>query len=595
MSGLSNLVSGALDLAKAGLAQVKQAASQAQADKLADDVRNAPDQDRGAALALNLQQIERTSGPQAAAQAFAQFVKADPQAAAEAVAQWERDKTDPPLSMSGYLFDKFSDQDLVQAYSNPDHMNGLIQSGYAELGQADASAIDAYTRALSDQMLSFGSGSPGIQQRVADGIAASGNEALQRSFVTNGLDAINDWVGSSGDVMHADPTASFLSSLGHVAAQSPTVARDVFNYTQANGLGSAERGTQALEVVLQAFATEGTALPSGISPATSLQPSYLEFMDALLGPGAKQGALSPQSALTIFTTVSNSGEVWPTGTTLLEQGDKDGGSRGTAQMAQLFEKYAPQWIDNGSFVWDSVNGGYNFTPSNLIAGQGTGTLNDQLDTAFTNFMNEALFDPNEDGAYRQQLMGSMVELFGGLSAGTVGRSMTPEARGRMVGGFLAIMDKGFDQYSDQLRSDAEAQKAWAEFGVGLAFALVPVPGAQAPKVAGILFSQGSGQAESVVNATIGQLIDAGVDAKIARAAAEAANRGDLLAAFDALGLSPQAQSNLQEYIDFQQGSLNSGNKTLGELFKDILTDDVIVPDKAFNEGITKGWDQVQDR
>jgi hypothetical protein len=242
-----------------------------------------------------------------------------------------------------------------------------------------------------------------------------------------------------------------------------------------------------------------------------------------------------------------------------------------------------------------VNGGYNFTPSNLIAGQGTGTLNDQLDTAFTNFMNEALFDPNEDGAYRQQLMGSMVELFGGLSAGTVGRSMTPEARGRMVGGFLAIMDKGFDQYSDQLRSDAEAQKAWAEFGVGLAFALVPAPGAQAPKVAGILFSQGSGQAESVVNATIGQLIDAGVDAKIARAAAEAANRGDLLAAFDALGLSPQAQSNLQEYIDFQQGSLNSGNKTLGELFKDILTDDVIVPDKAFNEGITKGWDQVQDR
>ena len=305
---------------------------------------------------------------------------------------------------------------------------------------------------------------------------------------------------------------------------------------------------------------EGTALPSGHTPANSLTPSYLGYMDALLGPGAAQGALSARDALTVFETVSNSGEVWPTGTTLLEQGDVEGGSRGTAQMAELFDKYMPQWINAGSYAWNP-NGGYDFTPGNLIAGVGTGTLNDRFDSAFTNFMNEALFDPNEDGAYRQPLMGSLVGTFGDLASGKLGVGMDAEARGRLVGGIMGILDQGFDQYASEIRSDAETNKAWASFGIGLAFALVPDAGG--PKIAKILLAQGVGQGQDVVTDTVNQLIDAGVKRDIAEAAAAAANRGDILAAFEQLGLSAEAKTNLAEYIDLQQGRPGQRRQDLG--------------------------------
>jgi hypothetical protein len=591
MAGLMDVVKGAVNAVKAGAALAQQAVGQARQQQIANDVRNASRGEKGAALAVHLQQIEQTNGSQAAAQAFAVFAAAEPALAAQAVAEFEQDKVDGG-GIDSRAPDGFTWENVRDVYADPGAINELIAQGNAVLGEGDSAAVDAYTAALSDRLLRYGAANnTQLYFNVASDIAASGSEALQRSFVNAGLQAADAWLGNSGDPF-SEPVASFVSALGHVAAQAPTVARDVFNFAQSHDLGQATRGTASFEAVLQIFATEGTALPSGHTPTNSLTPSYLDYMDALLGPGAAQGALSPRDALTVFETVSNSAEVWPTGTTLLEQGDIDGGSRGTAQMAQLFEKYMPQWINAGSYAWNP-RGGYDFTPGNLIAGVGTGTLNDRFDSAFTNFMNEALFDPNEAGAYRQPLMGSLVGIFGDLASGKLGVGMDAEARGRLVGGVMGILDQGFDQYASQIRSDAETDKAWASFGIGLAFALVP--GGSGPKVAKILISQGVGQGQDVVTDTVNQLIDAGVERNIAEAAAAAANRGDILSAFEQLGLSEEAKANLAEYIDLQQGSLASGDKTLGELFRDIFGDGVISPNDEFRYGVSEGWRQVQER
>ena len=98
-----------------------------------------------------------------------------------------------------------------------------------------------------------------VAREVASDIAASGSEALQRSFVDAGLQAADAWLGNSGDPF-SEPVASFVSALGHVAAQSPTVARDVFNFTQSHDFGYATRGTASFDAVLQIFAAEGTDL-----------------------------------------------------------------------------------------------------------------------------------------------------------------------------------------------------------------------------------------------------------------------------------------------------------------------------------------------
>jgi hypothetical protein len=228
-----------------------------------------------------------------------------------------------------------------------------------------------------------------------------------------------------------------------------------------------------------------------------------------------------------------------------------------------------------------------------LVGPLTGTLDDSFDATFENFLEQGLFNPDLDGPYRQKLMDSLFEVLGGLANGSIGANLDSEARGRVAGGLIALVDQGFDAHADAILADGESRKAWANFAVGLAFAFVP--GAPGGRVAAILVAQGVGQGKSVVNDTIEQLIQAGVDADIARDAAEAANRGELLAAFETLGLPPEALSRVREYIDKQKESLNDGSKTVGELLRDILTDSVIWPDGEFVEGVDKGWDQVQDR
>jgi hypothetical protein len=303
------------------------------------------------------------------------------------------------------------------------------------------------------------------------------------------------------------------------------------------------------------------------------------FLDAALPPDAPpypsapftvpQKPLSGAQSLALFKALGGDDG-------LLQHGNPEQGGSGVAAAARLFEHYMPTWVAEGSLV-----------------GPLTGTLDDSFDATFENFLEQGLFNPDLDGPYRQKLMDSLFEVLGGLANGSIGANLDSEARGRVAGGLIALVDQGFDAHADAILADGESRKAWANFAVGLAFAFVP--GAPGGRVAAILVAQGVGQGKSVVNDTIEQLIQAGEDADIARDAAEAANRGELLAAFETLGLPPEALSRVREYIDKQKESLNDGSKTVGELLRDILTDSVIWPDGEFVEGVDKGWDQVQDR
>ena len=71
MAGLMDVVKGAVNAVKAGAALAQQAVSQPRQQQIANDVRDAPRGEKGAALAVHLQQIEQSNGNQAAAQAFA--------------------------------------------------------------------------------------------------------------------------------------------------------------------------------------------------------------------------------------------------------------------------------------------------------------------------------------------------------------------------------------------------------------------------------------------------------------------------------------------------------------------------------------------
>ncbi len=549
-------------------------------------------------MAVELRHIEQTSGAGAAAEAFAAFAASDPSLAAQAVCEFEQDKVDGRDSSWTAPDDPYG-EDVREVYANPDVTSEIIHQGNEVLGDSEPAAVDAYTAALSDCLLDYGAvNNTLLYFNVASDIAGSGSEALQRSFVDAGLQAADASLGDSGDPF-SEPVASFLSALGHVASQSPTVARDVFTYTQSHDLGSAEAGTAAFESVLQIFATDGTVLPSGQVPTNSLQPSYLDYMDALLGSGAVQGDLTPQAALDIFTTVSTSGEVWPTGVTLLEQGGVDDGSRGTAQMAGLFEAYMPHWIGGASAgTYTHVTLGVDGPSPSLVARPSLGIPIDRYDSAFINFMNEALFDPNENGAYREPLMASMVGIYSDLVSGNLAGEWEDIARGRLIGGLLALLDQSFDKYADQIRGDAAAQKQWQSFAIGLGFALAAPELKGASTIAKVMVSQGMGQSENFVVEINNKRIDADVQRRIGDAAAEAVGDGNddkLIAVFEELGLSPEGVESVRDRFETHSLSLNNGKLTMGELFSQIFIDTNVVPNVAVTDGIELGWTDVQQR
>jgi hypothetical protein len=502
-------------------------------------------------------EIEAAHGHDAAVEFIARYAESDPAAfadgllAAEYVASGQFEPIEPLLA-----------EGLERAYER------------AGPGAAD------FSRQLIEGMWSGQSGA--ANTLLSQLVARSGNGQMQADFVTAGLEKAHE-LGTTDEFGLAGAN-TLVQSLAPAVGSSTVAVQAVIDTTSRLGMGTSSGdmqapGSDSLNWVLNQFANANWDNASGRSVnGFEAVMAVAAPADAPPYPGAPFAVankpLSSEQSLSLFTAISGDNR-------LLEWGDPaanpDGA--GTALAARLFQNHGTDWINQG-----------------LIAGNEAGVLNDRFDAAFTNFMDRALFDPEFDGAYRTELREFMIGTVSDLSSQPprVGTQLDAYARGQLAGALVGLVDKGFDHYAERERVSAEERKAFAEFGVGLAFALVPgvEEGSKALK---ILVSQGMGQSESVVNATVQRLIDAGVDEKVARAAADAANRGELVDAFSQLGLSSQAQERVAEYIDNQAQSLASGATSYGELLLQIFRDPAITPSERFREGFIAGWDLLQAR
>jgi hypothetical protein len=564
----------------------KVAAAQKQ---LVADVQKAPPKDQGVVLAQGLVKLSDTYGDAAASQAYAQLAKEDPKVAARATANFYQDEA-TPLDRAEYLDPTHTPEGQEATrqlfIKRGDDVHRLMAAGQAEVGKLDAPTVKAFSAELSQQAGS--AWQPEVFNGIARDLSASGSDALKRSFSQEAMAFASNSLGNSGDPQRAN-WPDFLSMVGQVAKGSPSAARDILNFTQSHSLGTAKAGNAALEATLQAFASNGSGETLiGRANNNALKPSYLEFMDSLLAKGAAQGPLSAADALQVFETVSNSAEDFH-GVSLLEQGDTKGGSKGTAQMADLFTRYMPQWV--APQMTPNPKGGY-VQGRSLIGGPVTGTLNDRFDKCFSNFMREAMFDPKEKGPYRQKLLGDTLGFFNDMASGKAGGTLDAEARGRLTGNLMGLINQGFNKYAGDVRSDGETKKAWANFGIGLGFAFLPGPEG---KVAKILVSQASSQGKGVIEDAVAQLVDAGVQRDIAKGAVAAARSGDLKGAFEKLQFKGEGAARVQEYVNEQSASFDSGNLSMGELFRQVYEDDKVTGNTAFSNGLKSGWEQIQDR
>jgi hypothetical protein len=535
------------------LASAEEAAAVAKATQavLAEDL---PEQ-RAVELSRQAADIEARFGREAAVEFVARVVETDPAGFAEGMTRatygslWQND---PAV------------QRMLAA--------GIDRAHQRAPGGAEGQKAFA---ALLVEGMQAGQGGHALSE-VANLVGLTGNDTLQVQFVEAGLEKAHALATQAG-TWHVGAD-KLVASLAPAVRGSPAAVQAVIDKTQQLALGSYAddmhaAGTDALNWTLRQFAQSGVADgQGGYVNGLSMFLDTAAPADAPPYPGAPftvaQMPLSSAQSFALFNAMAGDAE-------LLQFGDPQAASAGVDVAAQLFEQYMPKWIADGR-----------------IAGTATGTLDDKFDATLQTFMDHALFNPDTDGPYRQHLMGAVVGLLGGLSNGTVAPGMSAEARGRLAGGLVALIDQGFDQHADSIRADGAARQAWANFAVGLGFAFVPgAPGA----VAKVLVGQGVGQAKSVVTDTITQLIQAGVRADIAQAAAEAANRGELMTAFETLGLEPEAMAKIAEYIDRQQNSLSQGSKTLGELMLDMLADNTVWTNEDFVDGVGDGWQQVQNR
>jgi hypothetical protein len=564
----------------------KAAAAQQQ---LVTDVQRAPERDRGLVLAQGLVALSDQYGDVAAAQAYGQLAKADPKVAAQATTNFYLAEA-TPLDRAEYLDPTHTPEGMEATrklfIERKDDVHRLMAAGQNEIGKLDAPTVRAFSAELSQQ--AGRTSQPEVFNGIARDVSASGSEALQRSFSQEAMAYASTALGKDGDVQRGT-WPDYLSMVGQAAKDSPSAARDIFNFTQSHSMGSAKAGNAALEVTLQAFASNGsTETLVGRANNSRLTPSYLPFMDALMAPGAAQGPMNASDALRVFETVCNSNEDM-LGVSLLEQGDKKGGSKGTAQMADLYTRYMPQWVTPQFTALPQ--GGYAQGPS-LIAGTTTGTLNDRFDKCFSNFMREAMFDPKEGGPYRQKLLNDQLAFINDMANGKVGSTMSSEARGRLTGNLVGLINQGFDKYAGDVRSDGETKKAMANFAIGLGFAFIPGPEG---KVAKILMSQGLGQGKGLVEDAVAELVDAGVKRDIAKGAVDAARSGDMLTAFQKLNLQGEGPQRVLEYVNQQRGSFESGNLSMGELMRQVFGDAKVTGNIDFANGLQSGWDQIQDR
>ena len=404
---------------------------------------------------------------------------------------------------------------------------------------------------------------------LAQIVGATGNDALQADFVRSGLyQAMENEQAMDGQApIEWGPTAAMIEAMAPATRGSGAAAEEVIRFAEQFdmpfGSGGA-KGPEALRTILELFGSTGNGV--------------ITFLDAAV---SAQGGLGNQQSLTLFLAMAGAST---DGTGLLEMDGPGGKSdpAATALTSQLFQQYFERWAADPALKLviggDIAHTGIETSPYPGFDFNG----------AFQNFFKEALLDPNEDGAYRAELLGFVTDtVFRAFDpASTLVRSLGADDAATLAGNLLGLLETAQVSLYGDLRSSTEQQQrlltllsvvSVAAGGAGLA---TLATGTLAKViVAGLIEAAKSGG-----RITVEALAAQGIDRELAGVVAGYAN-GDLTItqAFADSALFQQLQAaglqveELQAFADHVQSTIGHGGYTLAEAITDainILDNDV---------------------
>jgi len=514
--------------------------------------------ERAQAIADQAHEIEQTHGHDAAVAFVARVVSTDPQGFGASITEYDLFSGEFDAATQALLAEGVSkayDEAPVSPYTGP--------------GRLAASLIDG----LSGSM--FGMATSTLLSRIVGG---TGNDALQADFVRSGLyQAMENEQAMAGQAaIDWGPVASMIEAMAPATRGSGAAAEEVIRFAEQFdmpfGSGGA-KGPEALRTILELFRMTDSPRADGAS-----ENGVITFLDAAV---SAQGGLGNQQSLTLFLAMAGAST---DGTGLLEM-DGPGGSSNpaaTALTSQLFQQYFERWAADPALKL--VIGGD-------IAHTGVETSpypGFDFNGAFQNFFKEALLDPNEDGAYRSELLGFVTDtVFRAFDPGsTLVQTLGTDHAATLAGNLLGLLETSQVSLYGDLRSATEQQQrlltllsvvSVAAGGAGLA---TLATGTLAKViVAGLIEAAKSGG-----RITVEALAAQGIDGELAQVVAGYAN-GDLTitqafadsALFQQLEAAGLGAEELQAFGDHVQSTIGHGGYTLAEAITDainILDNDV---------------------
>ncbi len=397
------------------------------------EVNAIPTDERAEAIERKTNELEQRFGRDTAVAFVSRVVITDPEGFGQSVAIYDQ---------QGDHFDENTKAILAEG----------IDKAYADVPNSPYTSPARLAASLADGMSNGMSGIAPIPSTLLPEIVGlTGNEQLQADFVSAGLyrALANYNAQDSTAPIYWGPTAALVQSLGPATRDSEKAAQAVIDFAERFDVPFTSdpgvRGPGSLRAILELFGQSGSNNAKG-----QTESGFITFMQAATGA---DGRLSNRQSLTLFLAVAGDST---DGVGLIEA-DGPGGSHdtaGTALTAQLFEQYFARWAADDSLgLVSEGNILHTGVPGSPYAGI-------DFNRAFQTFVKEALLDPNEDGAYREQLLGFMAgTVFSTFDPNSpLSRALGPDAAATLAGNLLGLLETSQVALYGDLRDASDQQQ-----------------------------------------------------------------------------------------------------------------------------------------